>query len=695
VALPGFTHSGSNLPTRSPSNGAVASRRFDWPLAPSFSPSKSSDKVEIKDDRVAISFNRACPTSASIPSEISVRVALPNGKDFAKYHLDGNIPHRLAEQIRDALSFGELKILSPSETLQQLLTCTRSTSSVHWTPQRLDAEERSERLIEPMRRVLPTLEDYVRDPYGSCFRFFCAKPIDGLAWRMEAELKPEQGCSIIELSATDVNRRAVDKKFFQLKPEPNTPASIENLTLQCYDAMELFWNQGPQAIIEFLLKEQSGPKEATPADNNSPETPSLGDWQETDLFDLDRQLVEGSFDPSHCQFTHSFESGAELLLAMGHEVAILRLRSRKDNEAPFFEWRFQNTDGDFSSPIDPKRQEILRAFRTLKIESDGLRLNAVKTLNDLKTQYDAAGPKPERLLGTSLANHLSQLSDITVKPHIALAPNEVAGLFQGKEAIRLSLTDRSLRERKPHFFNFVVLGSLPDGSLTVEGANMLNGRCSALISPTALKRYGSGHDFILHLAYALALQPTRGFTPLQRVLEKASSFDQESSYYVADGEPYFSELPPTDDKAGQKMYEIASSLIRAYAAISQSSAASYKAAWVAPGSVEATLGMEHEPFLLTLTLQDSKVTKIRIIPQKDKRDGNFEPDTERALNYSCNLTIGGEKDAFIVGERQTLHHILELFNAVLSDSDLTASSGIAPIQTTQLHRFLERSFPRA
>jgi hypothetical protein len=512
---------------------------------------------------------------------------------------------------------------------------------------------------------------------------------------MEAELKQDQPFAIIELSATAPDRRVVEKKFLQLHPKSDTETSLEELTLRCYQTMEQFWELGPEAVTELLLKDQKESRGEKTRESETSEHPSVLDWQAADLFELDQDLMAGVRDFSNYQYTHAFASGAELLLAMGHEAAVLRLRSHPDDAASFFEWRFHNAEGDFSDPADQQRKDILRAFAMLKSQSDTLRLSAVELLNTLKIQYDAAGPKPERVLGIPLADHLAQIPELVVEPHVAAAPSEVVGLFQGKESIRIALRDRSLRERKPHFFNSALLGALPDGSLTVEVANMLNGRCSAVLSPTALKRYGSGDSFVRSFAHALAQQSTRGFSSVQRLLEDACSRDSAGSYLAVHGEPIASELPPTIDTAGLHMYEIAANLVRAYAALSHSTPANYKVAWIAPGTVEATLGMDHEPFLMNLTLTDSKVTKIEVSPQKDGLEGFRESDTEQAVRYSCDLAIGAGLDGAPVGDRLTLHMILDLFSTALSNNDPSATSGDLPLQATQLYHFLEGKFTRA
>lgn len=699
MIFPGHTHSGPSVPPREPMNQLAAGRRFAWPMAAPLPSCKVSDRGEIKGAQESIVFTRPTTSSASIPSDVSVRVSLPNGKDFARYHLDGEVPQKLGEQIRDVLSFGELGIVSPTDTLKQLINITRSCPALHWTPQRLDCVEKSERWIEPMRRIVPTLEEFVRDPVGSCFRFFCAKPVNDFDWRMEAELKPGQKFAIIELSAKDPQKRQVEKKFFQLQAESEGRTSLQDLTLRCYTTMELFWSKGPEAVIDFLVKAQEDPQRTNSSENDAQDYSGVVDWQSADLFDLDQRLMEGFFEPSMCQFTHTFKSGAELLLAMGQEAAVLRIRSRADDGAPFFEWRFQNSAGDFSDHNDPQRKEILRAFRMVKSESGSLRLAAIDSLNILKIQYNTTGPEPERLLGLPLSEHLYQLPGLVVSSYAPYTPHAVVDLLQGKESIKLTLADPrpaphqpSLKERTPHLFHSAVLGSLPDGTLMVTVANLLNGQCSALVSPTALKRYGSGDYFVRSLAEAMAQQTTNGFSAVQRVLELACSLDKEGSYYVVDGEPSFSELPPTGDALGQHMYQIASGLVQRYAAISHSSPTNYKVGWVAPGSVEATLGMDHEPFLMKLTLKDHQVTKIEVIPQKAGPDGTVEPDTEKALTYYCNLTFRGATDARVVAELQT---VLDLFNTVLSDNDLAAASGTPSIQTTQLYRFLERRFARA
>jgi hypothetical protein len=650
--------------------------------------------VDIGDERVSIQFERQYANAPSTIRDITVLVRLRTGAPFVSYHLSGEIPAERLQNFRDTLSFGEQRTFTPMETLQSLLSLTRSCGKLAWIPERRDAVARSERLVEPMRRVVPTLDEFVLDPDGSCSRFFCSKPLEGSVWRMEADVRAGQRIAVIELSRTDEHHRAIDKKLF---PPVQTslgadadPAEVnKDLVLKCYLAMEVFWNEGPLAVSEHLL----GPVATTPSDDSAQvadETASKYSPLATEEDDIDKALGQGILHPSHCQFTHEFPSGAELLLAAGQTSATLLLRSHSDEDAPFYAWRFQAPEANLSDSNSPTRKEIMEAIKMLKLDSDGLRLQAIHKLLSLQNGYYSHAPLLENLLGFQLASELSDIAGVDVRVAEPLSRVDILGLCNGKQTLALSLSDRSLQKSAPHICQSAVVGLLPDDSMTVEAVNMLKGRYSAIISAAGIESYGGKGALLRDLATALTHQRPNGIVAVQDLLQHVCALDEDASLFSIDGDPEFSELPPSEDAEGHRMYRVAANLVRAYADISKSNPGDYRVAWIAPGTVEATLGMVNEPFLMKLTVANSTVVGVDVIPQMPRGDGLFEPDMTRLVSYQLHLPILDMEPTEARRSRDAVFQIMRLFNALLNETDLSSeATTLKPLTSTSLCMFLE------
>ncbi len=687
------TGSGAQQPS------AAVSRRFGWPLSlvnarSPQSGASSHETVDIGDDRISIQFSRQYANAPSTIKDVSVLVRLRTGAPLVAYHLTGEIPTERIQNFRDTLSFGEQKTFTPMETLQSLLALTRACGTLAWIPERLDAVVKNERLVEPMRRVVPTIEDFAADPEGSCSRFFCSKPIDGSVWRMEAEIKAGQRAAKIELLQIDGLHRITHKTLFpeiqtSLGADADLTEVSKDLVLRCYLAMEVFWNGGPTAASEHLLGASTVPAgNPTSASDDSAST-EVTFRDETS--DVDHALGEGILHPSQCEYTHEFPSGAELLLAAGNTTATLLLRSHADEDASFYAWRFQSASADLSDSNNPIRREIMEAIKMLKLDSDGLRLQAIHKLLDLQNGYYSHAPTLESLLGFQAASELDDLPGVDVRPAEPLSRLDILGLCNGKQLVTISLSDRSLQKSSPHICHSAQIGLLPDDSITVEAVNMLKGRCSAIISAKGLENYGGRGALLRDLATALTQQQASSTAVVQDLLRHTCALDEDASLFSIDGDPEFSELPPSEDAQGHRMYRVAANLIRAYADISKSNPGDYKASWKAPGTIEATLGMgEHEPFLMKLTVADSTVIAVDLIPQMPRGDGSFEPDLTKVVSYQLRLPILSLEPTEARRSRDAVFQMMRLFNALLNETDLAnGAASLTPLTSTPLCAFLK------
>lgn len=688
----------SSLTPNATSPGPGEGRRFNWCDAQlAFLLGAFKERGCIGDNTLSVNFTRGYAGDHAPVSNISVTINLENGRPLASYHLIGEISPELMKEILSLLIHGKVipgkgVTFTPLEIARELYEKTKPASDLRtsalpefpWVSKRLLECVNDERHVAPMIHVIPTLKDFLDSPNASRSRFFCAKEVDGLQWKLEAEIVEAERRAKFGVFVTDAQEIMHHQRFFELVGT-NLGAELplaeckKELILQTYRAMEVFWNSGPEAFWQHVESENS----TTAEEMDNASEPPAGDGALADF-------MVHHFEPE-CTVRDRRSQAEALFFPGGHQGGVLLLRNSPSEEDARVWWSFQDV-GNLSDPTNPIRQDILACMKMLTaIDSDEVRLSAIDRLDTLKSQRDSRAAFLDSLVGEACVERLSTIPGIVVEPIPPRDPQEILLVSRGTRLMRVSLLDRSITRKHPEFFDRVYIGLEKDGSMRFWARNQLNGLCRCDASAAAVQAAGGIDSTLEKVSSRIAAQWQRGYIPVQKAFLDLARRDDDRSWYSHYGDPVHGSLPATDDLQGQFMYDTCAKIACKYASISGGEPSHSTVNWLGRGAVSIELGMSNEPFSMTLVLQDGCVTSIKLAPREQV--GEKGAATADGIAFACQLPIHTGDGPSCAKGREKLVSIMMMFDDLITRADHARRTGIdINLADSPLHNYLGQNF---
>lgn len=261
--------------------------------------------------------------------------------------------------------------------------------------------------------------------------------------------------------------------------------------------------------------------------------------------------------------------------------------------------------------------DVSEAYRLLSAPSESMQLAGLYALRGLSSMIDYRVPDVASLMGKAelekvfaIADDYKMLVGCETGPNFSVA--NMLALCDGIQQVGFILTKE---KHTSTLYKELLLGFDPDGSLHFSAKNDVGGAFEGRLYKSLFKVVGDrGKAVKLFVEGFGKQQDSRERQPFEQVAQTLVNMDEDGySYVISEGTPSFCALPHSDDKEGQRAYDLGGAIVRGFCSTAKIPVRA-SVNYLARGACETLVAYPGAPFEMRFVIRGNTLREVRFSP---------------------------------------------------------------------------------
>jgi hypothetical protein len=587
-------------------------------------------------------------------TDLLITALTPTGKPIVRYELAVSPSKPVGSELAALLNTARSCNVPGDLIISQMNDCVNRDGRLYFTA---TEPQGCPDVVLPMKRVIPTFEEFARRPETLDTKFKTEALVHGLLVRAVATINPDHRESVIEANSYSTgSHQVLPTHHFKVRCSDDFWSTKRTREEIIAELIKVTWN-----VMERITADGAA---ATAEHFHSPE--------------VDERLQAGTPSPLTSDTVHVFPSGARLLLEVGDSFACVGIQAQASDESTSFYWVLKADQGILSQR-DPKMISARSAVETLIHGTSQQRLKAIATLDRLKHKQTFSKPGLESVVGFRLAESLSYLNNAIVQVADPRSEMQALDILDGIQQVECTFRDPGHSRRNPHDPHFMRLGFCPDGSLTIELVTPIGNHTETVIPSSYFEARGGCESTVEILVNLFDKQTSHGFLQLRSLIEDLSRYNDGFERDAARLRSLETKLPSPHDGLANHAYVMATELAKVYEVASQASIGEADIFFRNPPQAELIVSNTFGKLPTRLVIEVSKDGAQRIDMFTREAEG------VRHAEISFASPLHYKRDADV------LHEIFRLLGEGIVEDDIaTPTPPPASLWNSPLYKYLKR-----
>lgn len=533
----------------------------------------------------------------------------------------------------------------------------------------------------PMERVFPSFEAFAKNPdYALDQSFLARRVIDGEVVSVRANLSPELHRVMFDVKTENLSKETQGSESFSISLPPSKVAittssesTIRELLQITWNAMRQFQQEGLDSMRKFL---------SPPHTANTEAIAELLDQAQGFESSIDSRILSGDLHAGQITLVEQLQSGAEIHLHVGNSAAAISIHANGSENSSSVMWPIQ-AKGDLSYPNHSVQFLLREQVAKLAFGNTDRKMEALLFLDKYAKESSNRSPfftgcSLDDTLPFELQTDPESFADIIFNSVSATSHDQRIELLRGIQLVELRYPD-SRPEAKGDSTNFsrICFGIYPNDSLYIMARNIFGGQLKAKLSAETCNNSGGYREVIRTITEKMSQRPAPSRVGMQQLIDALVHQDIDTNTYVSSLNEFGTQLPPSNNSAANRAYEMAAKLAKIWVKTTDNDASDLRLNWIElTDTCLATIdGIGPGGSSIDITMTERGASKILI-------NAAFGDDYRKVHQIKLNLHSAalqhlGKKATFF---KDIFKHLFELAES--------APKHLGQIESSKMYKFI-------